>query len=147
MKSQSVKSRIILIGMSVMVLISICEWSFAQIYKWVDDKGIVHFTDDVSKIPEKYRSSVPTEPKTIREEKGKEKDWDSMTYDEKMEHMRKVRIKAKVKEKEDRELGISRQPKHIQTLIRNQDIKLGMTQEQVLLSWGEPVKVNRSVGK
>jgi hypothetical protein len=27
-----------------------------QIYKWVDEEGIIHFTDDPSKIPEKYIS-------------------------------------------------------------------------------------------
>jgi hypothetical protein len=30
--------------------------SIGQIYKWVDEEGIVHFTDDSSKIPEKYLS-------------------------------------------------------------------------------------------
>lgn len=26
----------------------------AEVYKWVDDKGTIHFTDDYSSIPEKY---------------------------------------------------------------------------------------------
>jgi hypothetical protein len=26
----------------------------AQVYKWIDDKGTIHFTDDYSNIPEKY---------------------------------------------------------------------------------------------
>ena len=30
----------------------------AEIYKWVDDKGTIHFTDDYSNIPEKYLSSA-----------------------------------------------------------------------------------------
>jgi hypothetical protein len=30
----------------------------AEVYKWVDEKGDIHFTDDYSKVPEKYR---PTE--------------------------------------------------------------------------------------
>jgi len=29
--------------------------SFAQVYKWVDEKGVTHFTDDASQVPEKYR--------------------------------------------------------------------------------------------
>jgi len=33
----------------------ISEISFAQVYKWVDDKGVVHFTDDITQVPEKYR--------------------------------------------------------------------------------------------
>lgn len=30
----------------------------AQIYRWSDEKGAVHFTDDITKIPEKYRPKV-----------------------------------------------------------------------------------------
>lgn len=33
----------------------------AQVYKWIDDKGDVHFTDDYSSIPEKYRSVAETQ--------------------------------------------------------------------------------------
>ncbi len=29
--------------------------SFAEVYKWVDDKGVVHFTDDVTQVPQNYR--------------------------------------------------------------------------------------------
>lgn len=31
------------------------HFAFAQAYKWVDDKGAVHFTDDLNQVPEKYR--------------------------------------------------------------------------------------------
>lgn len=34
--------------------------SYAEMYKWVDDKGTVHFTDDPSTIPEKYREDAET---------------------------------------------------------------------------------------
>jgi hypothetical protein len=33
----------------------ISQLSFAEIYKWVDEKGAVHFTDDMTQVPEKYR--------------------------------------------------------------------------------------------
>jgi hypothetical protein len=33
----------------------ISQLSFAEIYKWVDEKGVVHFTDDMTQVPEKYR--------------------------------------------------------------------------------------------
>ena len=29
-----------------------------EIYRWTDEKGTTHFTDDASKIPEKYRSGA-----------------------------------------------------------------------------------------
>ena len=32
--------------------------AYAEMYKWVDEKGGVHFADDLSKIPEKYRLDV-----------------------------------------------------------------------------------------
>ena len=34
-------------------------FSFSEeIYRWTDEKGTVHFTDDASKIPEKYRGEA-----------------------------------------------------------------------------------------
>ncbi len=36
----------------------ISQLSFAEIYKWVDEKGVVHFTDDMTQVPEKYRAKT-----------------------------------------------------------------------------------------
>jgi len=48
--------------------------SYAQVYKWVDEKGIVHFTDDTTQIPEKYRRAIEqreaTEEKVETKEEG-----------------------------------------------------------------------------
>jgi clan AA aspartic protease (TIGR02281 family) len=51
----------------VAILIGIASLAFGDMYKWVDEKGTVHFTDDYSKIPEWYRTEVesrevPKEP-------------------------------------------------------------------------------------
>ena len=40
----------------------------AEVFKWVDDKGTIHFTEDESAIPEKYREQ--TEKKSTREDSG-----------------------------------------------------------------------------
>ena len=32
--------------------------SFAEVYKWVDENQVVHFTDDFIQIPEKYRKGI-----------------------------------------------------------------------------------------
>ncbi len=32
--------------------------AFAETYRWVDEKGNAHYTDDFTQIPEKHRSSV-----------------------------------------------------------------------------------------
>ena len=45
--------------------------SYAQVYKWVDEKGIVHFTDDITQIPEKYRRAI--EERDVKEEKVEKK--------------------------------------------------------------------------
>lgn len=42
----------------VILSIFIAETSFAQVYKWVDEKGVVHFTDDLMQIPEKNRPTT-----------------------------------------------------------------------------------------
>ncbi len=34
------------------------EPSYSQVYRWVDEKGVVHFTDDFMNIPEKYRPKM-----------------------------------------------------------------------------------------
>ena len=49
----------------------------AEVYKWVDEKGTVHFTDDNSGIPEKYgqqveKRSFSEDPKPMTEEKKTE---------------------------------------------------------------------------
>ncbi len=34
----------------------------AQVYKWTDEKGTIHFTDDSSNVPEKYLPLAETQP-------------------------------------------------------------------------------------
>ena len=41
----------------------------AEVYKWIDDKGTIHFTDDYSNIPSSYRERLKVEVRRdIREE-------------------------------------------------------------------------------
>ena len=49
--------------------------AYGEMYKWVDEKGAVHFTDDPSKIPEKYRSDAESRktPKDVSPPKGEVK--------------------------------------------------------------------------
>lgn len=32
--------------------------SFSEVYKWIDEEGVIHFSDDLTPIPEKYRSKI-----------------------------------------------------------------------------------------
>jgi hypothetical protein len=43
----------------------------ATIYKWVDEKGAAHFTDDLSKVPPSYQDRVEVETrKDVQEERA-----------------------------------------------------------------------------
>ena len=42
----------------ILLILFSAEFSSAEVYKWVDEKGGVHFTDDFIQIPEKYRTKV-----------------------------------------------------------------------------------------
>jgi len=53
--------KIILIAALIIGLLTIPFLAHAEFYKWIDDKGEVHFTDDYSKIPEKYRPAAETQ--------------------------------------------------------------------------------------
>jgi hypothetical protein len=49
----------------------VCASDAKEIYKWVDEKGTVHFSEDESSVPEKYREQI--EKKSVPEEaKGPE---------------------------------------------------------------------------
>lgn len=47
--------RISVITLFIFFLSAIC---FAEVYRWVDEKGAVHFTDDITQVPERYRSKT-----------------------------------------------------------------------------------------
>jgi len=48
-----------ILTMTVMVAVHLfAPPAFAGLYKWVDDQGKVHFTDDKGKIPKKYRTDT-----------------------------------------------------------------------------------------
>jgi clan AA aspartic protease (TIGR02281 family) len=32
--------------------------AYGELYRWIDEKGTIHFTDDTSKIPDKFRSNA-----------------------------------------------------------------------------------------
>ena len=60
----NMRSLQILLGLYCLLAAS---FTYAQVYKWVDDSGTVHFTDDPSIVPEKYWDRVE-EKETIKEE-------------------------------------------------------------------------------
>jgi len=57
-----------IIPILLLLFIFSTDLSFAEIYKWTDEKGIVHYTDDILQIPEKHRPT--TEEMGLPEGKG-----------------------------------------------------------------------------
>jgi hypothetical protein len=43
---------------TVLFLFFIAGTTFAEVYKWVDDEGVVYFTDDFNQVPGKYQSEA-----------------------------------------------------------------------------------------
>jgi len=62
----------VLFGVSLIGLLMIPFIVHAEIYKWIDDKGTIHFTDDYSNIPSSHRERLKVEiRKDIREEEAR----------------------------------------------------------------------------
>ena len=53
-KSSTARNVILLAGIPLFLL-SLAASSYADIYRWEDEAGVIHFTDDPSSIPVKYR--------------------------------------------------------------------------------------------
>jgi hypothetical protein len=57
--ANALKMRIRILSLGVIIIFLLFSGSSsAQIFKWTDEKGSVYFSDDISKVPEKYRSSI-----------------------------------------------------------------------------------------
>ena len=50
----------------LILLFAVCPSGAKEIYKWVDEKGTVHFAEDESSVPEEYRDQL--EKKSMKED-------------------------------------------------------------------------------
>jgi clan AA aspartic protease (TIGR02281 family) len=61
----------------IIILIGFASPGYGEVYRWVDEKGVLHFADDLSKVPEKYRPDAemlkPSKEISSPEIKGKTK--------------------------------------------------------------------------
>ena len=128
----------ILFSLVLLLAMLIPLYSIAEIYKWVDEEGIVHFTNEIDEVPLQYRPDrISTKPSPRKPQtSSSQKEWKSMTHEEKVEHLRRLKEK-----KAEEERKIAGYPEPIQQLVRDHRLKAGMTKEMVLLSWGDPVEI------
>ena len=85
----------VLIG-ALILLSAVCPSYAKEVYKWVDEKGTIHFSEDESSVPEEYREqaekkSVPEESKQP-EEKVKVKKQDRKGAKDRLAVKEKERI-------------------------------------------------------
>jgi clan AA aspartic protease (TIGR02281 family) len=59
----------------ILILVAFASPIYGEMYKWVDEKGTLHFADDLSKVPEKYRTDAEIRkvPKEISTPETKER--------------------------------------------------------------------------
>jgi len=55
---------------ALLLLFGMCVPAHADTYQWVDDKGVVNFTDNPENVPKKYRKRVKTLPSVQSEQSG-----------------------------------------------------------------------------
>lgn len=96
----------------VFVLIVFCAFADAEIYKWTDEKGTVHFTEDPATIPEKYRDQakgrlteddlMSIEERALEKDKGEKAAKDRLDTSDKAyeESLKEERLRREQKERE-----------------------------------------------
>jgi micrococcal nuclease len=55
---------LIALGVLPLLLLILAREVNAEIYRWVDQSGQVHFTDDIGQVPPEYRHSIERRPST-----------------------------------------------------------------------------------
>ncbi|MFB3887279.1 MAG: aspartyl protease family protein [Thermodesulfobacteriota bacterium] len=61
--------------LSIILLMLFVSPGYGEMYKWVDEKGVLHFADDLSNVPEKYRleAEIQKSPKEVISPESREK--------------------------------------------------------------------------
>ena len=108
----SMKTMMVVLIITLFGLLSIFQLAHAEIFKWVDEKGTVHFTEDPATIPEKYKDKARSR---MTEE-------DSMTPEEK--------IRAKTKYEEEVRERLKREKKDYDAKELEKRVKEIMEKEQ-----------------
>ena len=117
-----------------------------EIYKWIDEKGTVHFTEDPETIPEKYRENV----------KSRTTEEDLMSPEERMRIKRESEEQEKGKRSKKEISKTTETPKPVQPIEKEsidsgpspgyipfekfKYITKGMTEAEVLSRLGSPTR-------
>jgi predicted nucleic acid-binding Zn-ribbon protein len=53
---RKIQSVVLLAGLALLM----SRMAFSEVYKWVDKKGVTHFTDDMTQVPENFKPKAQT---------------------------------------------------------------------------------------
>jgi hypothetical protein len=107
-------------------LLFISQSSHAEFYKWVDEKGTVHFTEDPATIPEKYKDKAKgrlteedlmTPEQRVRERARHEKEAEERMRQQKIKYENETVEKKARKDAQDQKKAAQDRQKAIQELI------------------------------
>jgi hypothetical protein len=107
----------------VLAFLATASLVWAEIYKWVDEKGTVHFTEDPATIPEKYREKA--ESRTMEE--------NSTPIQE--------RIRSKQGREGTAEQKITVPSKYRYTKDEFERMIIGKTKEEIINTFGNPSSI------
>lgn len=110
----------------LMILVSSVCW--AEIYKWIDEKGAVHFTEDPATIPEKYWEKA----------KARQTEEDSMPTQE------PIRIKQRTEGTAETYDYKTIPPKYRYTKDEFERSTIGKTKNQIINTFGNPSSIQSS---
>ena len=110
----------------VLAFLATTSLVLAEVYKWVDEKGTVHFTEDPATIPEKYLEKAQS--RTMEE--------NSMPIQE--------RIRSKQGREGTAEQKIIIPPKNRYTKDEFERQIIGRTKEEIINTFGNPSSVQAS---
>ena len=150
----------------VLVLLAVPALCSAEVYKWVDEKGGAGYSDDLSKVPDKYRNNAiavengeqaveilensepvignKKEKEVIKEQerdvKGQEKGKEKRTYDGKAGEVWKqdfARQKHQVKSLEEQTTGLKERMASGSKMSRSEYLTLQNTQRDLDVRLGK----------
>jgi len=52
------KKILFIISVPFLLVFLTSQASFSQVYKWVDGKGVAHFTDDITQVPGEFQAKA-----------------------------------------------------------------------------------------
>jgi Tfp pilus assembly protein PilF len=90
------KGTVVVLGISLGLLLFLGQSVHAEIYKWIDEKGTTHFTEDLSVIPKRYKDQTKSEKTeknhmSLEEKAGAKKELENKSDEIRLENQKELK--------------------------------------------------------